>query len=127
MKTILVCSHTSLMRDRLLEELSQGFSVQAVHTHNDVLDYLKEFPVNVVVAEARRDHFADFLRRIIEMRPETAVHLFQDSYVFCHYPLKQPSHALMHALDAAGLAYPSGLIRRAPVPQISDDHLVINA
>ncbi len=127
MKTVLVCSHTSATRDRLLEELSQAFVVQAVHTHNDVLEHLKETATDIVVAEARRDHFADFLRRIIEMRPDTAVHLFQDNWIFCHYPLKRPTHAMIHAMEAAGLSYPSGLIRRAAAPQGGDERFVINA
>ncbi len=127
MNTVLVCSQTSSTRDRLLEELSQAFMVQAVHTHNDVLEHVKETPTDIVVAEARRDHFADFLRRILEMRPEAMVHLFQDGWVFCYYPLKRPSHALMHAIDKAGLAYPSGLTRRAPAARPTDDALVINA
>jgi hypothetical protein len=127
MKTVLVCSQTSTTRDRLLEELSQAFVVQAVHTHNDVLEHVRETPTDIILAEARRDHFADFLRRILEMRPEAAVHLFQDSWVFCHYPLKRPSHALMHAVDGAGLAYPSGLVRRSGAPRTAEDRLVINA
>ncbi len=126
MNTVLVCAHTSATRDRLLEELAQSFMVQAVHTHNDVLEHLKETATDVVIAEARRDHFADFLRRILEMRPAAQVHLFQDDWVFCHYPLKRPSPALVSAVDRAGLSYPSGLIRRSPAAQ-KDGHVVLNA
>lgn len=126
MKTVLVCSHTSATRDRLLEELAQGFMVQAVLTHNEVLEHLKETAMDVVVAEARKDHFADFLRRILEMRPSTSVHLFQDDWVFCHYPMKKPQHALMHAVDRAGLSYPRTPAFRAPAGA-ADDKLLLNA
>ncbi len=62
------------------------------------------------------------------MRPTRRVHLFQDSWIFCHYPLKRPTHLLMNAIEGAGLAYPSGLIRRTPAaPREAEDRLVINA
>jgi len=108
MKTVLVFSLASAIRDRLLEEFSQNFEVQAASSHVDIIENLKEESWDVVVVEARRDYFAILLRAIIAVRPGAQVYLFQDTLVFCQYPLNRRPVAVAHAFERAGLLLPGG-------------------
>lgn len=114
MKTVLLCAPTREFRVRLQAELAQeGFTVETADGHNEVLALLKEKRRDAVVAEARRDRFADFLRQLLTLRPGTIVHLFQDDLVFCHFPQNRQPVSLLFALDNAGLTLPGS---RKPLP-----------
>ena len=107
MKSVLVCSPSKSINERLAGELSRaGFVVDMAADHAEVLAMLKEEKRDVVVAEARRDRFAEFLKRLLSIRPGTLVHLFEHDLVFCHYPAQRQPVPLLFALDNAGLNLP---------------------
>lgn len=124
MKTVLVCSSARETRERLEAELArEGFAVEVVGGHDDILSLLKEGRRDVVVAEARRDRFAWFLRSLLALRPGTLVHLFQDDLVFCHHPPNRQPVSLLFALDNAGLFLPGSRM----APMVSSDAVVLDA
>jgi NAD(P)-dependent dehydrogenase (short-subunit alcohol dehydrogenase family) len=107
MPTVLICSPTRSVGIRLARELAaEGYDVDSAVGHAEVLELLREEPRDVVVAEARRDRFAEFLRRVIALRPGALVHLFERHIVFCHYPMNDQPVPLIYALDNAGLILP---------------------
>ena len=126
MKSVLVCSPSKFTNERLAGELSRaGFVVDMAADHAEVLALLKEEKRDAVVAEARRDRFAEFLKRLLSIRPGTLVHLFEHDLVFCHYPAQRQPVPLLFALDNAGLNLPG---KRSMQPASkADESVLLNA
>lgn len=108
MKSVLVCTSSKDVYQKLSACLAEdGVTVEAAYSHADVLNRIQEGRRDAVIAEARRDHFADFLRSLCRMQPDLLVHLVSDGRIFCHYPFSGQPVPLLFALDNAGLILPS--------------------
>jgi CheY-like chemotaxis protein len=126
MKSVIVCSPSKSTSERVATELSRaGFVVDMAADHAEVLALIKEEKRDIVVAEARRDRFAEFLKRLLSIRPGTLVHLFEHDLVFCHYPAQRQPVPLLFALDNAGLNLPGKHIVQPP--PATADSVFLNA
>jgi len=125
MKSVVVFTYQKAIYDRLAAQLTyEGFAVELAQGQQHVVELVREARRDIVIAEARRDHFADFLRNLLRIQPDLLVHLFNDQRVFCHYPMGRQPISLLFAIDNAGLTYPRANSFQ-PTPPSAESPLVI--
>ncbi len=112
MKTALICTPTETIRSGLQSNLTTAdYVVDHALNHSEIYEILKYERRTVLISEARKDQFADFLRLSINRSPGITVFMMSGSQIFCLYPYRRVSSHLLSALTRAGITFPEQLLR----------------
>jgi hypothetical protein len=111
-KPVLLQIQQASLRGELEASLADaGYAIERARTPEDVVAALKEEPKLALIAETRRDGFAQLLRSAHRLRPGMPIHMIDGAAVFCFHPLSRQPSALIDAILAGGVSISQHLLR----------------
>jgi hypothetical protein len=88
----------------------EGFATTTARSMDELVAALRGGGADVVVAEARREAFADFLKTAIRLQPRAVVYLIDGGAVFCRFPMRGRHPDVVAAIRGAGVSISDRLL-----------------